>query len=484
MIEGIDTRPHIVLYDDSTNKFYVIGSTSGTVYTFVNDNGHLVLKDKYLLADLVDSYVRSISIIDGSLYTVSGPNAIIKYEILDNGFKKVENYEVPDEFFGMNQIKRIGNQFYITVNTDKAGDVSKSTIIRTDDLNKIIEGKYEVLKDELGCVGQPYFISMFDDRIWVPEISETKGNGIRSFSLDENDNLQDIQTLFYWEDVKTASIDRYRSKYVQDVDLFLFSGQSNMSGKGDASLAPSVMLGYEFRSITDPTQLYLITKPFGINENKENGINDVVIERGTPRKLGGLVSSFANSYYQTTGIPIVGVSASEGATRISEWLPGSELYNDAVDRIYKAKKYLNDTGFYRIGHTCLVWCQGESDGDAGMLSNEYFNDLENIINTMVRNKDIDKALIIRIGEYRNIDNLYDEIIDAQTKISLNNRNAVLISTRFSQFKKTGEMIDECHYTQNAYNLVGEEAGTNAGAYTTTGTKPIIYDYKKEIYIEP
>lgn len=381
-IEEIDTRPHTVIYNESTKEFYIIGSTSGIVYTFANDNGHLVLKDK------------------------------------------------------------------------------------------------------IGCVGQPYFMSIFDGRIWVPEISETSGNGIRSFVLDKDDNLQDIQTLFYWEDVKIASIDRYRSKYVQDVDLFLFSGQSNMSGKGDASLAPSVIFGYEFRSITDPTQLYPITEPFGINENKVNGINDVVIGSDTPRKLGGLVSSFANSYYQTTGIPIVGVSASEGATRISEWLPESALYNYAVDRIYRAKEYLNETGLYHIGHTYLVWCQGESDGDAGLTSEDYYRNLENMINTMVRNKDIDKAFVIRIGEYRDVDNLYDEIIDAQTKIGSDNRNTILISTKFSQFKKTGEMKDEYHYTQNAYNLVGEEASINAGTYTLTGIKPTIYDYKMESYIEP
>lgn len=48
-----------------------------------------------------------------------------------------------------------------------------------------------------------------------------------------------------------------------EVDVILFAGQSNMSGVGDASLAPAVPegVGYEFRAITDPTRLYPLAEP-------------------------------------------------------------------------------------------------------------------------------------------------------------------------------------------------------------------------------
>ena len=48
-------------------------------------------------------------------------------------------------------------------------------------------------------------------------------------------------------------------------------------------------------------------------------------DTGEYRKLGGLVSSFANGYYETTRVPIVGVSCSEGTTQIVEWNVGGSV---------------------------------------------------------------------------------------------------------------------------------------------------------------
>ena len=65
------------------------------------------------------------------------------------------------------------------------------------------------------------------------------------------------------------------------VDLFLFMGQSNMAGRGIVNqtwteAAPAVLpgAGYEFRAVTDPTRLYEMSEPFGVNENREDGIKE------------------------------------------------------------------------------------------------------------------------------------------------------------------------------------------------------------------
>ncbi len=73
-IGNITTRPHFVVYDEVNKKFYVIGSTSGIIYVFQNYEGSLSLVREYVLNELQESYVRSISIIDGNLYAVSGKN--------------------------------------------------------------------------------------------------------------------------------------------------------------------------------------------------------------------------------------------------------------------------------------------------------------------------------------------------------------------------------------------------------------------------
>ena len=51
-------------------------------------------------------------------------------------------------------------------------------------------------------------------------------------------------------------------------NLFLFIGQSNMAGRGDYRKAPKAISNnlYEFRAISDPTRLYPVEEPFGVNE--------------------------------------------------------------------------------------------------------------------------------------------------------------------------------------------------------------------------
>ena len=55
------------------------------------------------------------------------------------------------------------------------------------------------------------------------------------------------------------------------VDIIIFMGQSNIAGRGSTSeiwpeTAPEVMegAGWEFRAVTDPSKLYPIQEPFGI----------------------------------------------------------------------------------------------------------------------------------------------------------------------------------------------------------------------------
>lgn len=77
----------------------------------------------------------------------------------------------------------------------------------------------------------------------------------------------------------------------EDVDLVLFIGQSNMAGRGVASEATTVGEGhgFEFRAISDPTRLYPIEEPFGVNENNsESGVNE-------NKKTGSMVSAICES---------------------------------------------------------------------------------------------------------------------------------------------------------------------------------------------
>ena len=257
-----------------------------------------------------------------------------------------------------------------------------------------------------------------------------------------------------------------------------------MAGNGDADQAPEVPEGhgYEFRAVTDPTTLYPVEDPFGIEENREDGIYDIWSDSGTRRKLGDLVPAFMNAYYDSTGVPVVGVSASEGATTIDQWMPGTARYDDLVSRCQAAKDYLNENEAYTLRHVYLVWCQGESDGDANISEDAYYTAMQELMDTLCRDSVVEQCLVIRIGNFGADPKKYDKVMAAQTRLCREDPSVVLISTRFAQMADTGLMRDVYHYTQEGYNLTGAEAGENAASYAITGREPMLWDYESgEIY---
>lgn len=466
---NISSRPHFVVYDEESALFYVIGSQSGMLYTFKNDDGMLVKMDAVQLTEIKDSYVRSITIKDGYLYTVSGPAKICKYSITNSNINKyelVDEFEVPDEMVGMNQIYPIDDGYLITVNTDSSGKVEATDIIFAHNLQDLTSRDYVSLYDEMGFVGQPYFITQFDNKLWISEISADRGNGIKSFEFKDG-KVSDVKQLFYFDNVMQSSRERWSEQtqklHTQTVDLFVFMGQSNMSGKGDSAKAPDVPVGWEYRAISDPTTLYPISEPFGLNENNPEGLNDVT-DDGEYRKFGGLVSSFVNSYYEESRVPIIGVSASEGNSSIDEWLPETSFYKDAVDRVNRAKQFVTDSQEFSLRYVFMVWCQGENDGDKGMSSDEYYEKLKFLTNGMVKECGINQNFVIRIGNRADDISLYSQIQDAQTRLCEDYDKCTLVSTSFDKMASNGMMIDIYHYTQKGYNLVGEEAGKNSAAY--------------------
>lgn len=242
------------------------------------------------------------------------------------------------------------------------------------------------------------------------------------------------------------------------VDLVMFMGQSNMAGRGTASEAPAVPkgYGYEFRAISDPTKLYDIVEPFGVNENNISGINE------PGKKTGSLVSAFTIAYYNDVKVPIVGVSASKGGSSIKSWQPDGNYLNDSIDRFKKAETYLLNNG-YKIRKRFMVWCQGESDGDKDMSETEYKRKLQNMLEAMFA-IGIEKCFLIRIGNHRDLPTKYSSIIKAQTDFCEGSEKVILVSTKFAEMASSGLMKDYFHYKQEAYNIVGTEAGKNAASY--------------------
>lgn len=319
--------------------------------------------------------------------------------------------------------------------------------------------------------------------------SDTNDGGIYSAAYSEGLEINDNCWGSYDNAPVIADYIREHNASCKHVDLVMFMGQSNMAGRGKVTVAhpetaPVVYgdIAYEFRAITDPTKLYPVVEPFGVNENNPDGIND------GNKKTGSMVSAFCLAYYATCKATIVGVSASVGGTWSGKWLPDAPegLLPDAIERFQAAVTFLTNNG-YIIDHKYMAWCQGETDGDgsttpeaAAQAAATYKTNFNTIFSAM-KNVGIEKCFIVRTGHYNNPGSAvdYSSIINAQSDICRDNEDVIMASTALASFRDKGLMKDEYHYYQDAYNIVGTFAGRNAGLYRKYGICKPQYDCMTE-----
>lgn len=255
------------------------------------------------------------------------------------------------------------------------------------------------------------------------------------------------------------------------IDLIIFGGQSNMSGcGGNASLAPVVTedAGFEFRAISDPTQLYTIAEPFGLNENNLDGL----CEKPTGKK-GSLVSAFVNEYYDKTGVPVIAVSASKGEMALSQFNePG--VVNDVTTRLVTAREWLKDNG-YTIRNMYMVWLQGESDALKKTQPGVYRTQMDDFIRPLFM-EGLQKVFFITPGRTIPDPNIYNDIINAQKDMCRDSGYYSLASTILTGVS-TEYMTDIYHYNQHVLNLVGKDAADAVAYYAENGCPKVIYDYR-------
>ena len=256
------------------------------------------------------------------------------------------------------------------------------------------------------------------------------------------------------------------------VDLAVFAGQSNMSGRGSAADAVvcDINAGFEYKAVSNPTTLVSITEPFGLGEDREDGLTDIN-SNGSTKRTGSMVSTLVNEYYEKTGRQVVAVSASMGGTSTSEWLGG--YVNDAAERLDAAKTFLTRTGI-NIGRIFIVWCQGESDGDVRMTAENYTENTKDIFDVF-KQHGAEKCFMVQIGHYNYIDysgttngltgtewdEEYGVIRDAQAALCEEDADFVLAGS-FEPYIK--DMKDRYHYNQSTYNAVGKTVGESIAEF--------------------
>lgn len=239
------------------------------------------------------------------------------------------------------------------------------------------------------------------------------------------------------------------------VDLVLFMGQSNMSGRGgNAKAAPKVPAntGYEFRYGVSPAGLYPVSEPFGIYSS--GSLTDLPSLRG-----GSLVSSFMNAYYKGCGVPVMGFSAARGGTGIGFW-QGAQVQQELASKYDTIRAWCAANNVH-IRRSYAVWLQGETDGVGHITKTAYKTGLTNVFSRLF-GKGLEQVFVITVGQYGGLPGIYDEVAAAQTELCAENPHFTLGSSALRTLPQT-HLVDGCHYDQSALNTVGSQCGSVAAA---------------------
>lgn len=245
------------------------------------------------------------------------------------------------------------------------------------------------------------------------------------------------------------------------VDLIIFAGQSNMMGHGEAAMAPKVPDGvaYEYKTVTDKRRLNPLKEPFGYKQDSGNLVNGKYC-------TGSMVSAFCNAYFKQTNTPVVCVGATKVGSGCIGW--STFFYKDVQKRIKQSVKFLHKKGI-KINHCYLVWMQGENDVCAGTDKKTYVTAIGGMLQNMVKKTEVEQVLLIQTGKIVfNIGakELADptEILAAQKRICQKYSGVTLISSKATTLEAEYYRNDFLHINQTGLNLIGKEAGKNAGKY--------------------
>ncbi len=183
-IPNVGYRPHKTIY--ANGRFYVMSSQTQTIYCYQKLNGILVEEYHKTLPFLDNSYCRSIKIIDGYMYFVSGSNQIFVTNYISGNFEVINSYTTPNEFTGLVDIEKYNNEIYLTSMGDARYSISPN-IARSASLAELSQGNFTSIYTNLSLVDSPYFMEVMDSNLYFTEVGEVRNSVLAMYG---NNNLE------------------------------------------------------------------------------------------------------------------------------------------------------------------------------------------------------------------------------------------------------------------------------------------------------
>ncbi|MGI6028823.1 MAG: sialate O-acetylesterase [Candidatus Heteroscillospira sp.] len=163
---------------------------------------------------------------------------------------------------------------------------------------------------------------------------------------------------------------------------FLLIGQSNMAGRGDRGQVPPIHNESCFMlrcGLWRP-----MTEPINPDQSLWEGFGKYSLRSGV-----SLAAGFADAYQRFSGAQVGLIPCAYGGSKLSQWMPGENLFDHAV---FQTKLALRDSRLAGI-----LWHQGESDSGTAAEADSYFERFSSMTEALRRELDANDVPLI-VGE--------------------------------------------------------------------------------------
>ena len=257
---------------------------------------------------------------------------------------------------------------------------------------------------------------------------------------------------------------------MKEIDIIIFSGQSNMQGESEClSESEAVSNAYEYKWLTN--SMVALRNPVGesIKYDMTEGVPPSMEFRGQKwldaHIVGSscfghtnLVPSFCRAYLKDTDREVLAVHIAKGSTQIDYWLPGADGYKMLLEKGSAAIRRASEE--YEIGKIYFVWLQGESDAIAGVKKEEYKNSLCTLWAALKSELSIELFGVIRVGRFTR-DTRDDEIISAQDAVCAEVDGFAMLTDIATNLNEDPVCMNPKvagHYSAHGYEVLGDAAG--------------------------
>ncbi len=260
---------------------------------------------------------------------------------------------------------------------------------------------------------------------------------------------------------------------MNNTDLIIFSGQSNMEGEterlpDDNSPIPNAL---EYRYLEN--KLIPLRHPAGENISTDGrlflprhrdgwGTTQSCSLLSAWRKHANMVPFFCDEYVKGTGRRVIAVHCAKGATTVSEWQRGQISYDMLIKKAKGAIQMTNPEHIY------FVWLQGESDALLGTTKEEYKKHLINLYESLKSDLGIDKFCNILVGKFA-MNEFDDEIKDAQRQICNQNEAFIMLTDIIEQIWGDERYMNPNafgHFSCDGLELIGRAGGKSLAKFVT------------------